>query len=172
MDIERSFIAQQNLGDIYGPPIKRLKDRIAGRIYNDENELGKIRESLDKLQGNQNQCLKDAEQMKEFDSVFGVVRAGSGLRKGRNNFPLDWALLDIKGGQIGEIPNQVRRSLRYLFQLSTWRDFLNLFNITLPTSMRSPSKFRGYRILAKLRGRAQNILNTAKFPPIAKKETL
>lgn len=115
MDIERSFIAQQNLGDIYGSPIKRLKDR---GIYNDENELGKIRESLDKLQRNQNQCLEDAEQMKEFDSVFGVVRAGSGLRKGRNNFSLDWALLDIKG----EIPNQVSRSLRYLFQLSTWRD--------------------------------------------------
>lgn len=123
MDIERSFIAQQNLGGIYGSPIKRLNDRIAGGIYNDENELDKIRESLDKLQRNQNQCLEDAEQMKEFDSVFGVVRAGSGLRKGRNNFSLDWALLDIKGGRIGEIPNRVSRSLRYLFQLSTWRDF-------------------------------------------------
>lgn len=54
MDIERSFIAQQNLGDIYGSPIKRLNDCIAGGIYNNENELGKIRKSLDKLQRNQN----------------------------------------------------------------------------------------------------------------------
>lgn len=60
MDVERSFKAQQTLGD--------------------------VEENLDKLQRNQNQCLKDAEQMKEFDSLFGVVKAGSGLRKGRDNF--------------------------------------------------------------------------------------
>lgn len=59
IDIKKSFIAQQNLGDIYRSLNKKLNDYIIGGIYNDENELGKIRESLDKLQQNQNQCFKD-----------------------------------------------------------------------------------------------------------------
>lgn len=97
MDVERSFKAQQTLGD--------------------------VEENLDKLQRNQNQCLKDAEQMKEFDSLFGVVKAGSGLRKVETTFPWTGHLLDIKHGRIEGIPNQVSRSLRYLFQLSTWQNF-------------------------------------------------
>lgn len=115
MDVERSFKAQKSLGEVYEAPIKRLNDRIVGGIYNDANEL-------DKLQRTRNHCLKDAQLMEDFNSLFGVVKAGSGLRKGRDNFALDWALIDIKDGRIGEIANQVSRSLRYLSQLSIWRN--------------------------------------------------
>lgn len=107
-DVERSFKAQQGLAEVYQGPINRVNERIARGIYNDENELDKLEKNLEILQRSQSQCLKDA------DSLFGVVKAGSGLRKGRDNFSLDWALIDIKHGRIGDIANQVSKFLRCL----------------------------------------------------------
>lgn len=101
MDVERSFRAQQSLAEVYQKPIQRLNDCIA------ESELNNLEKNLDKLQRSRSQCLKDAHQMEEFDSFFGVVKAGSGLRKGRDNFSLDWAFIDIKRGRIGDTANQV-----------------------------------------------------------------
>lgn len=114
MVVERSFKAQQGLAEVYQGPINRLNERIARGNYNDENELDKLGKNLDKLQRSRSQCLKDAQQMEEFDSLFGVVKAGSGLRKGRDNFSFDWALIDIKHGRIGDIANQVIKFLRCL----------------------------------------------------------
>lgn len=114
MDVERSFKAQQSLAEVYQAPIERLNERIGRGIYNDENELNKLEKNLDRLRRSRSQCLEDAQQMEEFDSLFGVVKAGSGLRKGRDSFSLDWALIDIKHGRIGDIANQASKFLRYL----------------------------------------------------------
>ncbi len=53
--------------------------------------------------------------MEQFDSVLGVVKAGLGLRKGRNISSLDWPLIDVKHERIGEVANQVSKSLGYPF---------------------------------------------------------
>lgn len=161
MDVERSFKAQRSLGEVYEAPIKRLNDRIAGGIYNDKDELDKMEYNLDKLQRSKNQCLEDAQQMEEFNSLFGVVKAGSGLRKGRDNFSLDWALIDLEDGRTGEILNQVSRSMGYLFQLFVRRNFkISLISTPHINPLRE--------IVAELSGLSFKILKAAKFSSLMK----
>lgn len=47
MDVQTSFKAQQGLAEAYHGPIKTLNDRIEGRIYDDEDDLGRLEKILE-----------------------------------------------------------------------------------------------------------------------------